>query len=333
MTPQEQFIKECILGNDLGRVARLLKDPEVSPVTHSLREHGEPDPLQFACTVGYKALVKLLLEDGRADPAEDDSYAMVAAAENDHDDVVKMLIADGRACPFADETSDEIDALEVATERGHYVVMSIFMQDQRLTAKSLDIACMTAGRQGDEQALRILLQDPRASRAICFASACDSGHLAIVEMLAADVSQNTELIARGLIKATQFGYGDIFDYLMDMGCTTFEFGALRAIHFAAMNGSTRMLARLLSCPGAKVVHDDLMAAIQRRSADCVQLLLAHSADLDPSADDCAALRLAASVGSRKIAELLCADGRVSTYHAAKNLLALSTKNAISVTHF
>lgn len=50
---------------------------------------------------GAADIVELLLEDGRADPAASDNWAIRTARKRGHADVVELLLADGRADPNA----------------------------------------------------------------------------------------------------------------------------------------------------------------------------------------------------------------------------------------
>lgn len=77
---------------------RLLLDDRRSDPTQQ-----DSECLFVAADEGYADIVALLLKDGRADPADDDSYALQCAVEGGYADVVTLLLADGRADPLVDD--------------------------------------------------------------------------------------------------------------------------------------------------------------------------------------------------------------------------------------
>ena len=91
---------------------------------------------------GYAQVVRLLLEDGRADPCASNNEAIQQACCNGFVDVVNLLLKDGRANPFVNseyplrwagnnfELSTQSNR-EIA-QNNHKDVVAVLMQDKRV---------------------------------------------------------------------------------------------------------------------------------------------------------------------------------------------------------
>jgi hypothetical protein len=91
--------------------------------------------------VGYERIVKLLLQDGRADPAALENVALRSAANNGQLRVVLQLIADERV-------SINVDALLAADAGGHEaIVRRLIARDPRVLAQlcSEPLVCVAGG--------------------------------------------------------------------------------------------------------------------------------------------------------------------------------------------
>jgi hypothetical protein len=80
------------------------------------------------CQYGFTEIVKILLEDGRADPRVKNSVTMYWALNNLYTDIIKLLIKDGRADPSIDKNG----ALDWAADEGHVNIIKQLLKDQRI---------------------------------------------------------------------------------------------------------------------------------------------------------------------------------------------------------
>ncbi len=141
---QEEF-NTAIENRDAAKVARLL--PNVDPAAnnnHAIRSSSEK---------GYADVVKLLLEDQRANPAVQFSYAIWSSSENGHADVVKLLLADGRANPEANYDA----AIRVSSAMGHTDVVKLLLADPRVNPRAnRNIAIKMAKKNGYPDVVELL---------------------------------------------------------------------------------------------------------------------------------------------------------------------------------
>ncbi|KAI8900063.1 ankyrin repeat-containing domain protein [Globomyces pollinis-pini] len=107
---------------------------------------------------GHAEVIKLLLQDDRIDPTEDDSQALRLASENGHLEVVELLLEDGRADP----SDDDNYAICFASLNGHYEIVKLLMKDDR-TDPSGDnnYAIRSAASGGHSEIVQLLLTDER----------------------------------------------------------------------------------------------------------------------------------------------------------------------------
>ena len=84
--------------------------------------------IQMASENGHAEVVKLLLDDKRANPKAEDNWAIQKASQNGHVEVVKLLLNDKRVDPTADNNS----AIQYASENGHVEVMKLLLNDKRV---------------------------------------------------------------------------------------------------------------------------------------------------------------------------------------------------------
>lgn len=101
-------------------VKMLLEDGVINPGDH------ESEALDSACFEGHVEVVKLLLQDRRADPANGSCLDM--ACDRGHIETVRLLLKDGQADPSA----DNYEAVLSAYKKGHYEVMSLLIADPRV---------------------------------------------------------------------------------------------------------------------------------------------------------------------------------------------------------
>jgi len=77
---------------------------------------------------GRTDMVKLLLEDGRANPGADYNGSIHSASNRGHIEVVKLLLQDPRVDP---STRDNL-AVHVAKQNGHTEIVKLLLQHPRV---------------------------------------------------------------------------------------------------------------------------------------------------------------------------------------------------------
>jgi ankyrin repeat protein len=146
-------------------VKRLLKDKRIKPadltlktflvraatrnwphttdaVVQILLDDGRLDPadknelLRWAAENGLTELVKRLLKDPQVNPAGHNNRVIGWAAQNGHDEIVALLLEDTRVNPVDPKNN----ALLLATEKGHTKVIQMLEKDFRVQQQLLSTA-------------------------------------------------------------------------------------------------------------------------------------------------------------------------------------------------
>lgn len=172
--------------NFLPLMRRIMARPDFDTLFYlvALREaavHGSLDVLRFlldnsdkgpgymnnlviynAAKYGQAEAVRMLLEDGRFDPAAvKEGTIMGAAAKRGHIEVVKILLAD----PRVDPTAVENYALRAAADTNKPDVMRVLLADPRVDPTAMDNEVATSvlsnASRGSLETLELLLADPR----------------------------------------------------------------------------------------------------------------------------------------------------------------------------
>lgn len=157
-----------------------------SEVVRLLLQDGRADPgsrnnaaMLVAAGYGYSDVVKLLLHDVRVDPASHMAASLRWAAWKGHTQVLELLLADGRADPAA--CDDE--ALRVAAQKGHLEAVKLLLADPRTDASAeSNYAVCWAARNGFAEIVRLLLQDARVDATLAISDA----HPRVVPLLLED---------------------------------------------------------------------------------------------------------------------------------------------------
>jgi hypothetical protein len=128
----EEALRGAARGNDLHVLRVLLAEETVNPFATSALSEA----LMDAAYWGHVGIVWLLLADGRADPAANDSLVLSHAVDSGHVApervhrelrIVQLLLADGRADPAASHSA----ALGVAARRGRTDFLLALLADGR----------------------------------------------------------------------------------------------------------------------------------------------------------------------------------------------------------
>lgn len=83
------FIRSCCLGGATTLAGELLQ-------SHCVEKEEWSILLSCVCERGYVDIVRLLLQDERVDPAQQESYCLRAACMYQHVEIIILLIQDGR---------------------------------------------------------------------------------------------------------------------------------------------------------------------------------------------------------------------------------------------
>ncbi|KAJ3010639.1 UNVERIFIED_CONTAM: hypothetical protein HDU68_002043, partial [Siphonaria sp. JEL0065] len=177
------FVGACAVGN-VDLVASWLKDERVDPssdnyciyeaaanghvqVLKLVLEDGRADPgntdnadcIHMASEGKHIEVVRLLLDDGRADPSENENAAVIAACSKGSLDLVQLLLADARVDPSANDN----EAINVACKGGYLEIVNELLLDPRVDPETAtwESSIQNASRFGHVDVILRLLQDPR----------------------------------------------------------------------------------------------------------------------------------------------------------------------------
>ncbi len=158
--------------------------------------------LSSAARNGDDLAIKVLLEDSRVNPSDDNNKAIQLASENGHLEVVKLLLEDKRVDPSANYNR----AIQMASHKGYEKIVKLLLEDIRVDPSDDDnlairwasdrqnYAIQLASEGGHLEVIKLLLTDPRVNpsdeknRAIILASM--EGHPDVVKLLLADPRVN-----------------------------------------------------------------------------------------------------------------------------------------------
>ena len=182
-----QDLLRAVMAKDIESVKRLLQDPRVDPNTKEgaplvhaanngsveiakiLLQDPRVDPslrdqlaLSYACMNGRLPIVKLLLQDTRVDPSGENQRPLKDACEHGRAEVVRLLLKDPRVDPSVD---NQAPIQLASTESGDPEVVKLLLQDPRVDPTAGEnIAVLTAAKEGREDILEVLLNDPRVQQ-------------------------------------------------------------------------------------------------------------------------------------------------------------------------
>jgi hypothetical protein len=135
----------------------LLQDPRVYP--------SSPSILNVAITSGHTDVVSLLLLDPRIDPTWDQNHALWTAVYNGHIEIVRLLLADPRINPTV-QSPTRIPILSEAVELGQDQIVDILLRDGRVDPSEMEnMALRSAIVLHRRACVSLLLYDPRVDHA------------------------------------------------------------------------------------------------------------------------------------------------------------------------
>jgi hypothetical protein len=142
----------AIEDNDILKVKELLLNKDVKP------EQQKSRSIQTAVELGRYSILKLLLEDGRANPAEFCDAFVKNAASGGHSKILRLLLKDPRVNPSEDENY----ALRLAAENGHYQCLKLLYNDERTNPYMNDFEILRyAALNGHHKVVEFLLKDKK----------------------------------------------------------------------------------------------------------------------------------------------------------------------------
>ncbi len=120
VAPNKRF-QEAARTGDADKVKQLL------PISDPTEDFSYV--IRAAAGNGHLHTLKVLLEDGRANPADWDNQAIRWAAEYGHYECVDLLLKDVRVDPTAKDNY----ALRMAEKNGHLAVVMTLLADDRFS--------------------------------------------------------------------------------------------------------------------------------------------------------------------------------------------------------
>ena len=181
-------------------LARAVRSKDAIAVRCLLEYGADPAALNNraingACYDGSTDIVRILLEDGRANPVSDNGYALSQACYNGHIDVVRLLIADPRVCVKGrayvssglsnacqaghlditkllmggniNQADSHNSAIRLACSHGHTDIVKLLLDDERVDPTSCNDAIIRASENGHAEVVRVLVEDRRIDPATC----------------------------------------------------------------------------------------------------------------------------------------------------------------------
>jgi ankyrin repeat protein len=150
----------------LEAVVKLLL--ETGKADADLKDDYSQTPLSLAAENGHEAVVKLLLVTGKVDADAKSRYDQTPlsfAAENGHEAIVKLLLETGKADADAKGRCDQTP-LSFAAEGGHEAIVKLLLETGKVDADSKDDYSRTplsyAAQNGHDDIVKLLLETGRA---------------------------------------------------------------------------------------------------------------------------------------------------------------------------
>lgn len=146
-------IKEDLVSNGAG-ISDLLFIESIEKGKYKITSLILLDPLvnvcvydnyaiRFVCKNCNIKMLKLLLKDGRADPSDLGSRALLDACREGHIEVVRLLLKDGRADPGAVQNH----CLKLVCEAGYIEIVKLLLEDKRVDVHSLNCCAIISAFQ------------------------------------------------------------------------------------------------------------------------------------------------------------------------------------------
>lgn len=278
--------------------------------------------LEDACYSGNADVVALLLDDGRADPAEGNSFILKIPAAIEGDvEILRLLLEDGRADPTATNPNPpRRTTLAVACQAANLAGVRLLLADPRVDPTQEQTVTMQSvfrnsdNREKRTQILRLLLAYPEMDPSPALAEAAGFGYEDVVALLLADKRTDpghaNEFYIWNTLNRGQVGVLRLLisDPRVAPRVTTQQ-NLLQVIGY----DNAELLSVLLYEAGMAPTIDDFVTAIQYNSPACLRVLL-DDGRVDPSQDNNGLLQWALdardNIDGPDALEVLEADPRV-----------------------
>lgn len=308
MKHNSPFLFACWSGN-IDAVTLLMNDERVDvddAVPIMLGQHNV-NAIDAAILGNRPEVLRLLLRDGRCDPAEDNNVALLDACKRGLYECAKILLADRRVNPVLPDPDDDVEDrfpwLIKACKRGHVQIVRLLLDDARVQSWLMegyfannDDVVILAIENDHPDVLEVLLGS--------LAVSCNDAHNLPMKVAC---GENHPECVRVLLREPYFHLTNPFvENLIEPGETAFS--------HAIAHGNVRVVQLLLEEPRNPIDSREfyrVVCAYGRKHVEGLALLLTDSR-FDPSFDNQLALREAAKRGLVQIVELLIDDPRVGT---------------------
>jgi ankyrin repeat protein len=341
---EKAFELACVNGH-VEVVSVLWRDFGLSLFGLSNVIFGLKRALQLAANAGHCDVVALLVQDERANPGLDKSFALehyclagdvkrvkaaldgpdfvaapvpganlTAASRNGHVAIVELLLLD----PRVDPASDYDVAIRYASFGGHENVVKLLLADPRVDpAAQNNSAIRNASSIGCVSVVKLLLADPRVDPAaqnnVAIHYASSGGHESVVKLLLADSRVDPADDNNVAIRlASERGHESVVKLLLADPRVDPSAVGNYAIEKASCGGHKRVVDLLLADQRVDpVVGENLAIRLASLNGfESVGKLLLADLRVDPGAKNNAAIYYAACEGHSSVVEVLLADQRV-----------------------
>ena len=186
-----EMVLENIRNNNIPFVKVLLQIKNLEPT--DCLSCLLSNAVSLATQHGHTEIVRLLLEDGRADPSANDNNAIKHACCEGHIEIVRLLLQDPRVNP--DVNYYGVTTITLAIENGHVDVVRLLLEDGRADPSSqFNLAIRNASEKGHTEIVQLLLQwssgtnrvDPTMFNNSALRRACSRAHTKVVKLLLKD---------------------------------------------------------------------------------------------------------------------------------------------------
>ncbi len=236
------------------------------------------DALIDACELNHVEVVKLLLEDGRADVASEKHRAIMSACSRGYTEIVRLFMEDGRVNLFED-----CECIAQACAYGRTEVVAMFLADTGANSVSFtdrSYECMHYALVNNQiEVIRLLMADPRVTLLQTdLVDACTYGHMEIARLLLDDgrlslKAFDADYLCQEPLKATR---AELRDILATYGRTTEGGFKSSYLALACVLGEVEIVSAILKRKDLKPCFVDrcLWRAVERNDEPIVRKLLA-----------------------------------------------------------
>jgi ankyrin repeat protein len=167
---------EAVRKNNSSIMKILLDDGRINPAI------GNDQPIILASKLGFTKIVEILLEDKRVNPNAQNGNAIISAIDKRHIDVVRILMNKN-----VDPTmfNNRGYPVSIAAYKGYPEILKILLKDPRIDPTVDDNGLiLVAAEDGNIEIVKLLLKDPRIISATdALEGAIKYRHRDVIELL------------------------------------------------------------------------------------------------------------------------------------------------------